>query len=324
MGIHEDGYVILRNVLSEKQLACGSTENTKINYVEMKHFIDTIFFPTILSNVDFITKPTYAKFRFSNNNNSTDASTFHSDVYNYTGSKIQPIFTCLCYFDDTQMEIIPGTHLYDRNGYSMNTYNQKQLIDIHRGDILIFYASIHHRGTGFISGQNRRLLQVFEVFPDDNVYNEHRDKLLIVQSSKTTLMPIINSVSYYLSKNDALQNAISTVHYFLMYNDLHYKMGLIDISPSDKKGRYVSYEPGRRVSFDDLVKEEDINVNIICDPTTPITDCSNYYLYFYTLYWIVSLVILYLIYDFMRYKGSISGYIKTKSKTARSKTRSLF
>ena len=101
-------------------------------------------------------------------------------------------------------------------------------------------------------------------------------------------------------------------------------MGLIDISPSDKKGRYVSYEPGRRVSFDDLVKEEDINVNIICDPTTPITDCSNYYLYFYTLYWIVSLVILYLIYDFMRYKGSISGYIKTKSKTARSKTRSLF
>jgi len=156
------------------------------------------------------------------------------------------------------------------------------------------------------------------------VYKEHRDKLLIVQSSKTTLMPIINSVSYYLSKNDTIQNAISTVHYFLMYNDLHYKMGLIDIPPSDKKGRYVSYEPGIRKSFDDITNHENINVNIVCDNNIPITDCSNYYLYFYAMYWIISLVVFYLIYDFMRYSGSTSGYIKAKSKSARSKMRTLF
>jgi hypothetical protein len=304
------GYVILRNVLSDQKLKCGSTTEQKIDYTEMRHFIDTIFFPTIASNVDFITKPTYAKFRFSNNNNSTDASTFHSDVYNYTGSKIQPIFTCLCYFDDTQMELIPGTHLYDRNGYSRNTYAQKRVIDIRRGDILIFYASIHHRGTGFTNGRNRRLLQVFEVFPDDSIYSEHRDKLLIVQSSKTTLMPLVNQVSFYLSKNDTLQGVISAVHYFLMYNDLHYKLGLIDIPPSEKEGRYVSYEPGKRINFDNIAKQEDINVNIICDANISTTDCSNYYLYFYALYWIVSLAILYLIYDFMR----IKSYVKPKTK----------
>jgi hypothetical protein len=152
------------------------------------------------------------------------------------------------------------------------------------------------------------------VFPDDTVYNEHHDKLLIVQSSKTTLMPLINQASNYLSKNDTVLNTISVIHYFLMYNDLHYKIGMIDIPPYEKNGKYVSYEPGRRMSFSDVSNTEDINVNIICDKAIPITDCSNYYLYLYLLYWIITLVLVYI---FMRNKGSVP---KTKSKFARMKT----
>lgn len=314
LDIDTKGYCVLRNVLSDYQLSGGLNTNTKINYHEMKQFIDTTFFDTIKKHVDFLPDPHYAKFRYSNNNNSTDAATFHSDIYNYTDSKLLPIYTCLCYFDDTQMELIPGTHLYDRDGYSVSTYGKKEILDIRRGDILIFHANIHHRGTGFTTNKNRRLLQVFEVFPDKETYDKHSDKLVIVESSKTTLMPIVNNISYYLSKNDTVQNTMTVLHYCLMYNDLHYKMGMIDISPSEKKDKYVSYEPGRRISYKDITDSEDINVNIICDPSVKTANCGNYYLYFYILYWIVSLVLFYLIYNYQ-------SIIKTKSSAIANKIR---
>lgn len=295
MSIHENGYIVLKNVLIEDQLRCFDT-NKQHNYNEIKNFIDTTFFDTIKRNVDFITKPTYTKFRYSNNNNSTDAATFHSDVYNYTGNKYQPIYTCLCYLDDTKMELIPGSHLYNRNGYSLESYNKKQIIDVKRGDILIFYSSIHHRGIGFNTTKDRRLLQVFEVFPDDDTYVKHKDTLMCVLSSKSNMIDVINKASYYMSKNETLQNLITQLHYFLMYNDVHYKLGLMDISPWEKTNRYITYEPGKRVSYNDMKGDEELNVNIICDNSIDTREHGRLYFYLYILYWIVTTLIIYLIY----------------------------
>jgi len=67
-------------------------------------FIDVILLPKFK-----LQDAIYVKARFSNNNNSTDASVLHSDVYNYTGKEI-PIYTLVCYFDEAQLEIIPGSH----------------------------------------------------------------------------------------------------------------------------------------------------------------------------------------------------------------------
>jgi hypothetical protein len=40
---------------------------------------------------------------------------------------------------------------------------------------------------------------------------------------------------------------------------------MLDISPSDKKNRYVSYEPARRV---DTLGVEEQNINIICNKSS--------------------------------------------------------
>jgi hypothetical protein len=110
--ININGYLLLKNILTPQQLQNGLNcdNNGLVNYKNMRHFIDNDFIPTISSNTDFLPNPKYVKFRYSNNNNSTDASTFHSDIYNNTSSEIMPIYTCLCYFDKTQMEVIPGSH----------------------------------------------------------------------------------------------------------------------------------------------------------------------------------------------------------------------
>ena len=83
-----------------------------------------------------------------------------------------------------------------------------------------------------------------------------------------------------------------------MYNDLQYKVSLMDIAPWDKKDKYVSYEPGRRVSISDLLNQnafEELNVNILCDESVKSVSYSNFYLYFYIVYWIASIALIYLI-----------------------------
>ena len=102
--INKNGYVLLSNRLSNNELNYGlsSIHNNKVNYFVTKKFIDDIFLPKI-EQTKIINDHVYVKFRLSNNNNSTDASTFHGDIYNKTNSEILPIYTCLCYFDEAQL-----------------------------------------------------------------------------------------------------------------------------------------------------------------------------------------------------------------------------
>ena len=55
--IDTKGYCVLRNVLSDYQLSGGLNTNTKINYHEMKQFIDTTLFDTIKKTRRFLTGP---------------------------------------------------------------------------------------------------------------------------------------------------------------------------------------------------------------------------------------------------------------------------
>ena len=319
--IINEGYMLLSNILSDNELENGISciEDRKVDYSRMKHFIDNVFFEKIKENTNFIIDPIYVKFRLSNNNNSNDASTFHGDIYNNTESEILPIYTCLCYFDDAQLEIIPGSHKYNNSGWSVESYNKRRVINIKRGDILIFHSNIHHRGINYNKTENRRLLQVFDVFPDKETYDKHFSKLTIVLSSESFLVKyIIGPLLYKLSNYPTVIDYITMFHYILMYNDLHYKMALIDISPYEKKGKYVSYEPSTRIMFDDLRETEDLNVNIICDKHVNTVSFSNYYLYWFIIYWI-SLIILYIIikiwygsYNFKKIKRDLYGYFRRR------------
>lgn len=297
MDIHKDGYVVLRGVLSENDLNNGlsSMMGKQVDYKILKNFIDTIFLPSIIKNQQFITDPHYIKFRFSNNNNSTDASTFHGDIYNHSDVKILPIYTCLCYFDDTRMEIIPGSHIKS-NDLSITSYNKKIVIPLQRGDILIFHSNIHHRGVNFDKKGDRRLLQVFDVFPDMETYREHSNKLLIVTADKITKSA--GTLSYYISKIPILIDIVSFFHYHLTYYDLQYKLPMLDISPSDKKNRYVSYEAARRVN---TLGVEEQNINIICNKAETIPH-GTHYRYLIIVYLLLMVLGVFIVYKILTNK----------------------
>jgi len=268
-----------------------------VNYPRVKYFIDNPFFKHIKQHCNTFSNPHYVKFRLSDNNNSTDASIFHSDIYNHTPDETIPIFTCLAYFDNTQMELIPGSHK-DKTDWSVNTYNRRILLDVNRGDILIFNANIHHRGVNYGKTKHRRLLQVFEVFPNNVIYDEYAPKLYTVETSTNYIVKqVYNPLMYQLSKCGMLLEIITFFHYMFMYNGLNHKVGMIDIEDRYKKGNCITYEPGRRVQMKDLNTYEELNVNIVCEPAIQTIKSSKYYMYLYILYWIVSSIIIYMIYN---------------------------
>ncbi len=318
--INNDGYLLLKNILTQQQLDNGlkCDNNGVVCYKSMRYFIDTDFIPTISSNVDFLPNPKYVKFRYSNNNNSTDASTFHSDVYNNTINETIPIYTCLCYFDKTQLEVIPGSHKkqFQKNNNSVNAYFQKKIIDIEPGDILIFHANLYHRGTNFDTKGDRRLLQVFEVFPDEESFHKNYDKFITVITANTATLTLVNYLSYILSKLPFVIDSICFAHFILVYNDLQYKIALNDLAPWDKTDKLITYEPGKRMQYESTTGKDAINVNIICEKSITTTP-SYFYLIFYLIYWIVSLILLYYIGKWIVKKGFFKSAFKLSSRSLR-------
>lgn len=250
--LHDNGYIILNNTMSQHDLTYGLSciENDKVNYGILKYFIDHIFMKQISSSLSW--NPTYLKFRFSDKQNAKDASTFHSDVYNYTNDETIPIYTALCYFDNAQMQIIPYSHLKNQ---STNFFSRKT-INLNSGDILVFHANLHHRGIFYNSEQSRRLLQVFEIFPDITYL-----PLLKTVLSANTAGSSFNNFNLFVSKNKYLVNIVSFFHYYLMFYKIHYKIVFMDISDEEKKDSYITYEAGIRKNYINLI--DDFNINMI-------------------------------------------------------------
>jgi hypothetical protein len=99
-----------------------------------------------------------------------------------------------------------------------------------------------------------------------------------------------------------------------MYNDLQYKIIMMDIEPWNKRGKYITYEPGRRVYMDD-VKYEDLNVNVICDKSIKTVPPTQFYL----LYWIILIILIYVVVKL--WKMNFMTEIKRTRTRARVRTR---
>jgi|LauGreDrversion4_2_1035121.scaffolds.fasta_scaffold368353_1 hypothetical protein len=296
MNIYDDGYIILKNILSQRQLEQGlqSDKNNVIDYKLMRQFIDNDILPVIISNTNFITKPKYIKFRYSNNNNSTDASTFHSDIYNFTEDNIMPVYTCLCYFDKTQIIVIPGSHKksFHRENTTISSYEKQRVITIGPTDIMIFHANLYHRGTNFHTNGNRRLLQVFEIFPDDNTFLLYYERFITVITSNSMTTRISNPISYYLSRITLLPDKLWFIHYWFVYHNIQYSVACNDVLPHYKNGKLLTYEPGKRIIYDYITGSDPINVNIICENTKSVVP-DVYSSMFYLLCWLILFVICY-------------------------------
>jgi len=265
-----NGYIVYKNKLSkEEQKLALSCIDINVDYSILKTFIDNYFLPKIpFSN------PVYVKARLSNNNNSIDASVLHSDVYNFTSEKEIPIYTALCYFDNAQLELIPGSHLKPRESFIQE--NSKRIVlDLEPGDIVLFNAAIMHRGVNFTKEGNRRVLQVFEIFPTQEIYNENVEKLLIVDTSNSNSNS--KNLLYYIAQIKWLIEIVNFIGFYLSYNNLKYKLFGMDLPPWQKKGRYITYEPGGRVHYYDGLVDQ-ININVVFKDTE-IVKYSHFYLW---------------------------------------------
>ena len=71
--LRNQGYMIIpnnNNELFQQKMMTFYQNNNKINYKELRSFVDDIFFPTLMNKINNNEKVFYSKFRFSNNNNS--------------------------------------------------------------------------------------------------------------------------------------------------------------------------------------------------------------------------------------------------------------
>jgi hypothetical protein len=259
--------MVLPAISEQEQAYANSCLGEKVDYEKVKHFIDTIFLPKLPFQ-----DPVYMKCRFSNNNNSVDASVFHSDVYNYTGEEEIPLYTALCYLDKASMELIPNSHKKP-NASPIEELNKTTLIELNPGDILVFNARMVHRGVNFSDG-NRRLLQVFQIFPTRELYEQHSHKLITVDTSGKKSI-----VLYHISKIPWLITIVNMIVYWLHYYDIKYIVSLIDLPPWQKYNSYITYEPGGRVSYKEGLKD-DINKNIIF-VDGPFVKYSSFYFYLF-------------------------------------------
>lgn len=310
--LHKQGYYIIRNNedIRDIGLLCINSNDT-INYSIMKKFIDTSFFNIIKSELNSFQNVIYNKFRFSNNNNSKDASTFHGDNYNHTNEKLIPIYTALCYFDPAQLEVIPGTHLLNDNSikHFVTQYNNRQILDISPGDIIVFHSNLHHRGIGF-DNNNRRLLQVFNIFPNNEIFSKYAPKLKTVISEQSISGKFLAPLSYYISKVPLLINLISFFSYYLMINDLQYKIVGYDFTPKEKMNKIMGYEPLIRKNIENLSSQEVWNVNVICYDYVESLYPSSYYTKFLLIFLILFIIILISIKYLLKNRNYIKKLLK--------------
>ena len=204
-----DGYILLRNFINE-ELAARMNENilddNKVNYKNYDIVIDDI-----LKKLDYDMnwKSTYNKYRVSEGkikqtSNSTDASNYHRDVGIFDNTDIVPeIYTLVIYLDKSTLQLIPDSYK------TFNYSDLKNEIDIHfnPGDAILFNALTLHRGKyeNESDSKTRKCIQVFEVFKNDEDYNNYNSKTLTIPSIDVEQYDIANLAQNYFLKNKMLR-----------------------------------------------------------------------------------------------------------------------
>ena len=288
--LNKDGYIIIKKGITDFDQVLNSINGDIINYTDIKDFIDNTFLLTIQKNLYDISDPRYIKFRFSNNNNSIDASVFHQDDYNYTDLDVLPLYTGLCYFDNAELELIPGSHIKGELGL-IDLYKNRKVLFLEKGDIVVFHSNIYHKGLNFTKGKDRRLLQVFGIFPNKPIYNELKNKVKIVNTTTNNKITERNSL-YYLSQNETYLRILNYFMLIIVYLDIQYILTLQDLPFFYKKGKIISYEPSGRIYYKDNLKDK-ININIVIDTDIEYVPYSNFYLFVLILI-IISFLLLYI------------------------------
>lgn len=297
--LRNDGYILIENVKYKKifnDSLHSFYNNNIINYKKLKVFIDNQYCPILNKIIHNNHKIYYNRFKF-NNNNVTHGTIFHADIYNHTNENIINMYSCLYYFDDAYLEIIPNSHRKDflmKHSFH-SSYHYKKKIFIQKGTFVILHSNLHHRGI--YNTNNKRLLQLYDVFFNKNDYKYYIPKIIVIKTHNSILLKNIITFTNFILKNNN-ESYILYVHYFLVYYDFQYKLGIFssDISPFYKKNKLISYEPEKRLHINECSNDE-TNINIICNNEIESCNPSNFYFLCSLIHPLISLLIFYYIYQ---------------------------
>lgn len=307
-------YLVLKNPLSPEQMeyVLNCYNGNQVDYHCMKQFIENIMLPIINNELGW--NCVYTKFRVSDNNNSADASAFHRDIFHTPKNPdVFPIYTCLIYLDHARMEIIPNSHQNCAYSYydALAAFkNNSQQIKLEPGDILVFHSNMLHRGIFTDGLKSRKLIQVFDVYPDPQTFANHHSKIMHVEGKEGN-----SDLFIKLSKNkfaSAIMNFFGFLNSATGYGNNHDLFK--DNATSGKQ--VISSEGLRgRITIDKDQKYQPINKYVFNEKlngtqdTLPEYRYDNYHYNCYKRQFIsysiavliLVIVILYMIYSLVRF-----------------------
>lgn len=241
--LRQNGYLILRNIIPENRIRYAQKYITnKVNYFKIKQFLDIDLLGRVNErlNINLIC----TKYRISNNNNSTDAGNYHRDLQSYQINEITPVFTCLTYLDIAKMEIIQKSHKNINIPYhKILRFIKKNKLEniIYPGDILIFYATIIHRGIFYNSNnKNRRIIQLFDCIDRKN-FRYFQSSILHIPCRPNCSSFIANTL-YYINKKKYATNILNSIFVIPVFNGYGIKYQTLNKITNNKNIRYISTE----------------------------------------------------------------------------------
>jgi len=210
--LHRDGFYHFRNVMSPENVDYARKYVTDTaNYTKMEVYISQVL-GSLYTESGLQLDCT--KYRISNNNNSVDAAGFHRDLQAMNNDIVEPVpvYTVLSYLDDdSTMELIPGSHKKYRMSIleAIRSLNNSVEIQVRPGDILIFHASLIHRGVFYKRVSNRRLIQCFDCTPNA----DYSQKILHLPCMKTCSKTMRTMFSYIAGARPLIKT-FDTINYF--------------------------------------------------------------------------------------------------------------
>lgn len=277
--LQEDGYIIFRNAIDPSLLKQCFVGDNKANYKCVQKFIKNHMLQYVNNHLGW--KCDYIKFRLSNNNNSSDASIFHRDIIPQTNQLVYQPFTCLTYLDSSEMYVIPESHKTLASDSFMDhsmIYTTRKKIHMNPGDILLFYSTLIHCGIFTNVVSNRRLLQVFEVFPTTEQLDDSLHNSLHVKGHT-----LLSNLMINISKNELLISSMSFASFINSFSG-YGSMGFKHIS-------YLSSE-GMRPRLEISGKAQDLNYYIMNKKTNDMDPSFYYYLVCFYKYYIIFVLMI--------------------------------
>ena len=184
--LEKKGFYLFRNACTTKDIkyARSCMKDKMVQYSLMECFLQN----TMISCINTALKwdCVFTKYRVSNNNNGSDAGAFHRDLIKYDTNKLEPFYTCLTYLDDTVMEVISKSHRQPHmsNKEAISQYQKNRLrLKMNAGDILFFHACLLHRGIFTEGLTHRRLIQIFEVYPNQELFDKFSPNIIHIPPS---------------------------------------------------------------------------------------------------------------------------------------------